>query len=107
MSVNDVLLVLVTVPDMVSAKKIAEHVVESKNAACVNIIPGLTSVYRWEGKVNTDSELLLLIKTVRSTVAALKETVIDLHPYDVPEFIEIGINGGFEPYLDWISNETN
>ena len=74
----------------------------NKLAACVNIIPGITSVYEWEGKVENDSELLLMIKTRSSRVPELTEFVTKNHPYDVCEVITSKIDQGNQPYLDWI-----
>ena len=71
-------------------------------AACVNILPGVTSVYEWEGKIQTDSEVLLMIKTRSEAVPALSELVTREHPYDVPEVIATSIEDGSRKYLDWI-----
>ncbi|VDM46312.1 unnamed protein product [Toxocara canis] len=79
--------VYVTVPNITVAKQIAREVVTGKLAACVNIIPSVTSVYEWEGKLEEESELLLIMKTRSSALDKLKTKVIELHPYDVPEFI--------------------
>ena len=92
----------VTVPNMEVAEKLASGLVTSKLAACVNIIPGLTSVYEWEGKVEKDSELLLMIKTRTDRVDELSAWVKGNHPYDVCEVISTKIDNGNPPYLKWL-----
>lgn len=92
----------VTVPNQEVAEKLASGLVTSKLAACVNIIPGLTSVYEWEGKVVKDSELLLMIKTRTDIVDELSAWVKDNHPYDVCEVISTKIDNGNPPYLKWL-----
>merc|ERR1712228_308635 len=92
----------VTVPDMQVAEKLASGLVKSKLAACVNIIPGLTSVYEWEGKIEKDNEMLLMIKTRTDRVDELSAWVKDNHPYDVCEVISTKIDNGNPPYLKWL-----
>jgi len=92
----------VTVPNQEVAEKIASGLVSSKLAACVNIIPGLTSVYEWEGKIEKDTELLLMIKTRTERVDELSAWVKDNHPYDVCEVISTKIENGNPPYLKWL-----
>ncbi|EFN76556.1 Protein CutA-like protein [Harpegnathos saltator] len=92
----------VTVPTDTIAKKIARGLVENKLAACVNIIPQLTSIYEWKGKIEEDSELLLMIKTRTETVDALTKYVKENHPYTVCEVISLPIQNGNSQYLKWI-----
>ncbi|KAI8518124.1 hypothetical protein Bbelb_041410 [Branchiostoma belcheri] len=92
----------VTVPDEDVGKKIAKGLVENKLAACVNIIPKIISVYEWEGKIEEDGELLLMIKTRTSKVAALTEFVRKNHPYDVPEVISTKLDQGNPAYMKWL-----
>jgi len=94
----------VTTPDEHSAKKIAHGVVEKQLAACVNIIPQIQSIYMWEGKVNEDNELLLMIKTRTNRVEELTKWVRENHPYSVAEVISIPIEQGNAPYLKWIKD---
>ena len=103
---SDKILVLVTVGFLENGEKIARTLVAEQLAACVNIVPGIRSFYRWEGKVTDDTELLLLIKTKAALFDALKERVLALHSYDLPEVVALSIEKGHEPYLDWIDGET-
>lgn len=93
----------VTVPNDTVAKQLAHGLVKNKLAACVNIIPKVTSVYEWENEVNEESELLLMIKTRTDTVDALTQYVKSNHPYKVCEVISLPIQNGNEQYLNWIS----
>ncbi|TRY61229.1 hypothetical protein TCAL_07983 [Tigriopus californicus] len=97
-------MVFVTAPNQEVAQKIAQGVVTQKLAACVNILPGVTSVYEWEGKIETDTELLLMIKTRSTVVPELTEFVHQNHPFDTPEVIATSIEQGSQKYLDWIGN---
>lgn len=100
---SDYRLVLCTCPDQECAARIAERLVEDRLAACVSLVPGLTSVYRWQGEVQRDAEVLLLIKTVAARLPALTETLRGLHPYQVPEIIALPIAEGLPDYLSWIT----
>uniref|UniRef100_A0A7S1VYP9 Divalent cation tolerance protein n=1 Tax=Neobodo designis TaxID=312471 RepID=A0A7S1VYP9_NEODS len=96
----------VTAPSMAVAEKIASHLVARKAAACVNILPGVTSVYTWQGKVEKDSELLLMIKTQTAVVPRLISEVRSVHPYDVPEVISVPMGAGHTDYLNWVTENT-
>uniref|UniRef100_A0A1Q3FMW3 Putative conserved secreted protein n=1 Tax=Culex tarsalis TaxID=7177 RepID=A0A1Q3FMW3_CULTA len=96
----------VTTPNENSAKELARKLVERKLAACVNIIPGLTSVYEWEGKLNEDHETLLMIKTRTTRVDELAKFVRENHPYSVAEVISVPIENGNPPYLEWLSRSV-
>lgn len=100
------IVVYVTVPNKDAGKKLAESIVTEKLAACVNRVPGVESVYFWDGKIQTDSEELLIIKTRESLLEALTEHVKSNHEYDVPEVISMPITGGNLKYLEWIKNST-
>lgn len=82
--------------------RIAQKVVEERLAACVNRISGISSTYRWQGKVEKDTEDLLVIKTMPEKFSRLRDRVVELHPYDVPEVIALPIERGHHPYLKWI-----
>lgn len=98
--------ILCTCPDDATARELAGRMVEEKLAACVNILPGLTSVYEWQGRVETDPETLLIIKTAGDRVAALTDRLAAIHPYDVPEVIALPIEAGLPAYLQWLVDET-
>src|SRR5690606_2888520 len=100
------LLCLATAPDRPVAERIARALVDERLAACVNILPGITSVYRWEGAVETGDEVLLLAKTMPQQLEALTARVAELHPFEVPEVIALDIEGGLPAYLQWIAAET-
>ena len=98
--------VLSTVPGIKKARTLAGLLVSRRLAACVQIIPGLESHYRWRGKKETTREVLLLIKTQFSNYKKLEKTLLENHPYEVPEVICLPITKGSRSYLDWISEET-
>ncbi len=100
------IVVLVTAQKPESAQKIAASLVEERLAACVNIVPGVKSAYRWEGKVVEDEEQLLVIKTHDDRFDSLKKRIVELHTYDLPEVIALPIEDGHRPYLEWIEKET-
>ena len=97
-------IVLCSVPDRETAERIATALVDERLAACVNIVPGITSVYRWREKIETGTELLLLIKTGRKTAGALQKRICSLHPYELPEIIAVPIQEGLRGYLDWLTD---
>lgn len=98
---------LCTVPNEEIGRSIAHAVVKERLAACVNVVPGLTSIYRWEGAVQEDREVLLVLKTRPERVERLTQSLIELHPYDVPEVLTFPSTGGHEAYLSWIRGETS
>ena len=98
---------LVTVPENFDAGALARTLVEERLAACVNILPAMTSVYRWEGQVEEGTERQLLIKTAPDRVGALRTRLLQLHPYDVPEFVVIDVAGGSDAYLSWLRGSVS
>jgi periplasmic divalent cation tolerance protein len=100
------LVVLVTCPTAERAAELARALVEERLAACGNVVPGLRSIYRWEGEVQEDAEALLVLKTTRQRFEALRDRVLALHPYQVPEVIALPVEAGSAPYLAWIAAET-
>ena len=99
---QDIVAVFVTVPDKEAAEKVARALLEPKLAACVNILPGVESWYWWEGSLQQDQELLLMIKSRRSLLDSITAAVVQAHPYDVPEVISTSVDGGNPAYLDWV-----
>lgn len=103
---DEPLLTLCTCPDAETAERLARAMVEEQLAACVNVLPGLVSVYRWQGRTEQEGEVLLLIKTSAARIAELKDRLSGLHPYDVPEIIAVPITDGLPAYLDWVRECT-
>ena len=99
-------LILTTVPDEQTAKNLARNLVENRLAACVTVSSPGDSIYRWEGKLTEDRELVLSIKTRASLFPSVEARINELHPYSVPELIALPIVRGSKPYLDWLSKET-
>ena len=103
---TDKRLVLTTCGSQEEAQRIAHELVQRRLAACVNIVPQIESVYRWQGKVETAPEWLLLIKTTAAAFDRLRQALSELHSYDIPECIEIGIEDGSAKYLEWIAESV-
>src|SRR5205814_1937455 len=99
---GDALIVLVTVPDADTGARLGRTLVEERLAACVNVVPGLRSIYAWQGKICDEAEALCLVKTRRALYPALRDRVAALHPYEVPEIIGLRPAEGNAPYLSWI-----
>ena len=97
---------LTTVPDAETGERIARALVEERLIACANIVPGVTSVYRWEGEVRAEPELLLVMKTRRALLARLSARIVELHPYEVPEVVGLPLVGGLPAYRAWVEEET-
>jgi len=99
--------VLVTCPNRAVARRIASVVVTKRLAACVNLLPGIESVFRWEGKIDRSREVLLLIKTTRRRFSSLAHALARLHPYDVPEVIALPVTAGVASYLRWVARSVS
>jgi periplasmic divalent cation tolerance protein len=99
---TDALIVFCTCANEREAQKLAHSLVSEGAAACVNIIPAIESVYRWEGKIETAREVLLLIKTTRGLFPSLRESILKLHSYDTPEVIAVAVTDGSTKYLAWL-----
>jgi len=100
------LMILVNVPDEATAHHLARVLVEGRVAACVNILPGVRSVYRWQGKIEEATEVPLMIKTIQACYADVEVAVKAAHPYEVPEIIALPVVAGLPEYLGWIAMET-
>lgn len=95
-----------TAPDVETASRIARALVEERLVACVNLVPGVRSIYRWEGALQQDSEVLLVVKTRADRAAAIADRVAELHPYELPELVMLPAVGGSVAYLDWVRSEA-
>ena len=104
---EELILCLCTVPDGATGRRIAHHLVGAGIAACVNRIPGLVSVYRWEHEIREDDEELLIIKTGAGRLDELADAIRQIHPYELPEVVAVPVSGGLEEYLDWIRVSTS
>ena len=103
---TDSVIVLCTCANHEEAARLAHALVEERLAACVNILPPIRSVYRWQGVVESAEEVLLLIKTIEPRFPALRDRILELHSYDVPEIIAVPITGGSEKYLSWLRDQV-
>ena len=101
------ILVISTLPDRDHAEKMAHSLIEQQLAACVNILPSVTSVYRWQGKVESADETILLIKTTMARYPAVEAAIKARHPYELPEIIAVPISAGLPAYLAWVETETS
>ncbi len=103
---TDAVVVLVTAPSADKAAELARQLVEENLAACGNVLPGLRSIYRWEGKIHDEPEALLILKTRAALFEALRERIVALHPYQVPEVLRLDVAAGHLPYLQWIRDNV-
>ncbi len=104
---SELVVALSTVPDAEQAARIGRALVEERLIACASLIPGLTSIYRWQGEVQQEAEVLLVMKTRRALVERLKARLPQLHPYEVPELIVTPVMEGLEAYCRWVRDETD
>jgi periplasmic divalent cation tolerance protein len=104
--VTERVVALSTVGTAEDAERLARALVEKRLAACVNIIPGLVSIYRWRGAVERAEERLLVIKTRADRLSALREALVSLHPYEVPELLTLPVEDGHPPYLSWLDESV-
>jgi periplasmic divalent cation tolerance protein len=103
---EEVRVVLVTAPDAETGSRLARALVEERLAACVNLVPGVRSIYRWEGRIQEDAEVLLIVKTRADRCDALGARVRALHPYALPEVLALAAAGGSAEYLAWVAAES-
>ena len=102
----ETLVVITTAPSEGTAEQLAQALVQDRLAACVQVLPGMTSYYRWEGKLEKSGEWLMLIKTTRNNLNGLTAKIESMHPYEVPEVVALEVAGGAGRYLDWVKEET-
>lgn len=102
MKASDFRLALVTAPNLKTARALARAALDARLVACANLVPKIESHYRWQGKIEHASEVLLILKTTAQYLAKLEKLLIARHPYDTPEFIVLSLNGGNRRYLDWL-----
>ncbi len=101
-----VAVVFSTFPSADKAAEVGRALVAEQLAACVNLVPSVRSIYRWQGELQDDTETLAIIKTTDERLAALTARLIALHPYELPEVIALPVTGGSAPYLAWVASET-
>lgn len=104
---NDPIVILCTCPDTASAGQLAKKLVSEKLAACVNVLPQVTSYYVWDGQQEEGQEVQLIIKSRRTLYGVLQQRIQELHPYDVPEIIALPIVAGLPTYLQWVQEQTD
>lgn len=103
---TDKRVVLTTAGSEDEARKIAQHLVQNELAACVNIVPQVESIYRWQGKIESSREYLMLIKTTSANFARVRDAIQQLHSYDLPECISVAVEDGSSDYLEWIAESV-
>lgn len=99
-------IVLVTAPDLKTARMLARAALQARLIACANLVPKIESHYWWQGKIESGAELLLILKTTKSKLIALEKLVLARHPYDTPEFLVLPLSAGNQRYLNWLSRNT-
>lgn len=100
------MVILSTAPDEKTAIRLGRDLVKRRLAACVNVIPGLRSIYRWKGAIHDDAEVLMVIKTRAGVSARAIARLKAQHPYEVPEAVVLDVQGGYGPYLEWVEKNT-
>ncbi|MDD5299018.1 MAG: divalent-cation tolerance protein CutA [Gallionella sp.] len=104
---NDILLVITNLPDAQAAAKLAQQLIGARAAACVNQLAPCVSTYRWQGNIETATEVPLLIKTTQAAYPRLEQLIRAAHPYELPEIIAVPVTAGLPAYMDWVSQETS
>jgi len=100
-------LVLVTAPDLPTARKLARAALQARLAACANLVPKIESHFRWQGKIDRSAEVLLLFKSTNTRLAALEKLIVARHPYDTPEIVSVSLSQGNRKYLNWINRSCS
>ncbi|PKO25501.1 MAG: divalent-cation tolerance protein CutA [Betaproteobacteria bacterium HGW-Betaproteobacteria-8] len=101
-----VILVMTHLPDRDSAKRLAEHLIGQRLVACVNIMPACTSIYHWQGKIESAAEVPMQMKSTLAQYPAIEMAIRQLHPYELPEITHVHLDGGEQAYIQWIQQET-
>ena len=99
-------IVLITAPDLKTARALAKTALQARLIACANLIPKIESHYRWQGKIESGTEVLLVLKTQKSKLTALEKLVLARHPYDTPEFLVLSLSAGSKKYLEWLAQNS-
>lgn len=106
MNTNNILVILSTCPDADTAARIGRTLVEESLAACVNVVPGIRSIYLWRGEAQDEPEALMIMKTTADKLPGLKKRLLALHPYELPEVVALSAAGGHDAYFDWVAAAT-
>jgi len=101
---NKVIMVFATCPDTALARQFGQHLVGTGMAACVNVVPGASSIYRWQGEIQEDQEVMMIIKTVHERLAEITAWIQQNHPYDLPEVVAVPVEDGLNGYLQWVKD---
>ena len=104
---SEMLVILCTCPDEATALKLAGGLVEERLAACVNMLPAMRSIYRWQGKICNDAEVLMVIKSLASRYQELESWLLEHHPYDIPEIVAVPVSQVSADYLEWIGSSVS
>lgn len=107
MTENDIIVVLTHVPEQSCAERIAKALIEAKLAACVNIGRAGQSVYEWQGKIETQAEIPLHIKTSQGCYTKVEALILEVHPYELPDIMTLHVYGGYEQYLQWVNTQIS
>lgn len=107
MAESPITMAIVTAPSHDVADRLVTTIVEERLAACGNIVPGLTSIYHWEGALQRDTEVLIIFKTTRAVLAQLMARVAEIHPYDVPEVLAVPVTAGLDAYTTWVADNVH
>ena len=99
-------IVLITTPDLKTARVLARAALSARLITCANLVPKIESHYRWQGKIESSAEVLLVLKTQKSKLAALEKLILARHPYDTPEFLVLPVSAGSEKYLEWLAQNS-
>jgi periplasmic divalent cation tolerance protein len=104
---NNIIVVLTHVPDQICAERIANALITAKLAACVNTGAACQSTYEWQGKIETQTEFPLHIKTSQDCYTKVEALILDMHPYELPDIIVLNVHGGYNHYLQWVNNQLS